>query len=185
MGCSGREKLQSTSKSSKSRSLKITGAVPQVRSFTEFRPSTGNHFGELSRRLKFIQYRTGAGNAIGAFLQTPAPVLDKISGPMGAQFLSSAGLGSGNLIGRAQIPPAPALDKNRSLTLWYSLVFPVLVFTGASPRRVSTKSGGRNESPRETHGNLGIPKFALVKILKCGRSKSRQLSVNSPAFLES
>ena len=54
------------------------------------------------------------GNAIGAFLQTPAPVLDKISGPMGARFLSGTGLGSGNLIGRTQIPPAPALDKNRS-----------------------------------------------------------------------
>ena len=33
---------------------------------------------------------------------------------MGAQFLSSTGLGSGNLIGRAQLPPAPALDKKRS-----------------------------------------------------------------------
>ena len=55
-----------------------------------------------------------SGNAIGAFLQTPAPVLDKIFGPMGAQILSSAGLGSGNLIERAQFPPAPALDKSRS-----------------------------------------------------------------------
>ena len=52
-----------------------------------------------------------SGNAIGAFLQTPAPVLDKTSGPMGARFLSSTGLGSGNLIGRSQVPPAPALDK--------------------------------------------------------------------------
>ena len=52
-------------------------------------------------------------NAIGAFLQTPAPVLDKISGPMGARFLSSTRLGSGNIIGWAQSPPAPALDKNR------------------------------------------------------------------------
>ena len=33
------------------------------------------------------------GNAIWAFLQTPAPVLDKISGPMGARFLSSTGPG--------------------------------------------------------------------------------------------
>ena len=48
-----------------------------------------------------------SGNATGAFLQTPAPVLDKISGPMGARFLSSAGLGSGNLIGRAQFPQRP------------------------------------------------------------------------------
>ena len=61
----------------------------------------------LHRRLQFIQYRTG-------FRQTPALVLDKISGPMGARFLSSSGLGFGNLIGRAQFPPAPALDKNRS-----------------------------------------------------------------------
>ena len=44
-----------------------------------------------------------SGNVIGAFLQTPAPVLDKISGPMGARFLSSTGLGSGNLLGRAQL----------------------------------------------------------------------------------
>ena len=34
---------------------------------------------------------------MGALLQTPAPVLDQISGPMAARFLSSAGLGSGNL----------------------------------------------------------------------------------------
>ena len=63
--------------------------------FTYFRP--------LSQVLWF--------DAIGAFLQTPAPVLDKISGPMGARFLSSAGLRSGNLIGRAQFPPAPALEQ--------------------------------------------------------------------------
>ena len=55
-----------------------------------------------------------SGNATGAFLQTPAPVLDKISGPMGARFLSSTGLGFGNLIGRAQFSAVPALDKNRS-----------------------------------------------------------------------
>ena len=57
-----------------------------------------------------------SGIAIGAFLQTPAPVLDKISGPMGARFLSSTGLQSGNLIERAHFFPAPALDKNRSPT---------------------------------------------------------------------
>ena len=55
-----------------------------------------------------------SGNAIGAFLQAPAPVLDKISGPMGARFLSSTGLRSGNLIETAQFFPVPALDKNRS-----------------------------------------------------------------------
>ena len=41
-----------------------------------------------------------SGNALGAFPQTPAPVLDKISGPVGAGFLSSTGLRSGNLIER-------------------------------------------------------------------------------------
>ena len=54
-----------------------------------------------------------SGNAPGAFLQTSAPVLDKISGPMGAQFLSSTGLQFATLIERAQLLPAPALDKNR------------------------------------------------------------------------
>ena len=42
------------------------------------------------------------------------PVLDKISGPMGARFLSSTRLGFGNLTERAQFFPVPALDKNRS-----------------------------------------------------------------------
>ena len=54
--------------------------------------------------------------AIGAFLrflQTPAPVLDKISGPIGTRILSSTGLQFGTLIGRAQFL-LPALDKNQS-----------------------------------------------------------------------
>ena len=72
---------------------------------------------KVCRRLKLISAELESGNAIGAFLQTPAPALDKISGPMGAPFLSSTGLGSGKLIGRAQFPPAPALDKNRSPSL--------------------------------------------------------------------
>ena len=55
-----------------------------------------------------------SGSALGAFLQTRAPVPDKISGPVGARFLSSTGLGFGNLIERAQFFPVPALDKNRS-----------------------------------------------------------------------
>ena len=64
----------------------------------------------------FRSLRTGVWkcHALGAFLQTPAPVLDKNSGPMGAQFLSSTGLGFVNLIERAQLFPAPALDKNQS-----------------------------------------------------------------------
>ena len=52
-----------------------------------------------------------SGSALGAFLQTPAPILDKISGPMGAQILSSTGLGFDNLIERAQVFQVPALDK--------------------------------------------------------------------------
>ena len=61
-----------------------------------------------------------SGNALGAFLQTPAPVLDKISGPTGAELLSSTGLGFGTLIERerererAKSLPVLALDKNRS-----------------------------------------------------------------------
>ena len=55
-----------------------------------------------------------SGNALGAFLQTPAAVLDKISGPMGARFLSSTGLWFGTLIARAQFSSVPRLDKNRS-----------------------------------------------------------------------
>ena len=50
-------------------------------------------------------------------LQTPAPILDKMSGLMGAQFLSSIGLGFGTLIGKAQVLPIPTLDKNRSPSL--------------------------------------------------------------------
>ena len=57
-----------------------------------------------------------SGNVPGVVLQTPAPVLDKFSGPMGAGTLSSIGLGSGNLIGNADFLPVPALDKNRSPT---------------------------------------------------------------------
>ena len=55
-------------------------------------------------------------NALGVFLQTPAPVLDKISGPLGARFFSSTGLRFGTLIGRAQFFPVPALDKHQSPT---------------------------------------------------------------------
>ena len=51
-----------------------------------------------------------SGNALGAFLQTPDPVLDNISGPS-ARFLSRNGLGFGTPIGRAQFFPAPALDE--------------------------------------------------------------------------
>ena len=78
------------------------------------------------RRLNLSSTELESGNAIDAFLQIPAPVLDKIPGPMGARFLSSTGLGSGNLIERAQFPPAPALDKNRSPTCPppLSLLFP-------------------------------------------------------------
>ena len=75
---------------------------------------TWTHFGPQFADWNLSSTELESGNAIEAFLQTPAPVLDKISGPMGARFLSSTGLESGNLIGRAQFPPATALDKNRS-----------------------------------------------------------------------
>ena len=74
----------------------------------------------LSRRLKLSSTELESGNTIGAFLQNPAPVLNKLLDPWVHDFLSSTGLGSGNLIGRAQIPPAPALDKNRSPGLSYA-----------------------------------------------------------------
>ena len=54
-----------------------------------------------------------SGNASGAFLQTPTPILDRIPGLMDARFLSSVGLGFGTRIGRTQLFPTPALDKNR------------------------------------------------------------------------
>ena len=52
---------------------------------------------------------------IGAFLQTTAPVLDKIYGLIGGWFLSSAGLGSGTVIGGREFLSAPSLDKIISL----------------------------------------------------------------------
>ena len=51
---------------------------------TPFAPSP-NHF---CRRLNLSNTELECGSALGAFLQTPAPVLDQISGLMGAQFLS-------------------------------------------------------------------------------------------------
>ena len=45
------------------------------------------------------------GNASGAFLQTPTPILDKIPGLMDARFLSSVGLGFGIRIGRSTTLP--------------------------------------------------------------------------------
>ena len=52
----------------------------------------------------------GSINHLGAFPKTPA----KISGPMGARFLSSTGLECGTLVGRGQFISGLALDKNRS-----------------------------------------------------------------------
>ena len=91
-----------------------------------------------------------SGNAIGAFLQTPAPVLDKISGPMGAEILSSIGLGSGNLVGRAQFSPAPALDKNRS------------------PMKGAAKEQPQQQQPTTTGPALGLP-LLFVYTLFIGR----------------
>ena len=53
-----------------------------------------------------------SGNATERFLQTTTPILDKISGPMCVQFLSSIGLAFGTLIGKARLLPIRALDKN-------------------------------------------------------------------------
>ena len=49
-----------------------------------FDPCKGQQCPNLckNRRLKFIQCRTESGNARGAFLRTPTPVLDKIPGPI-------------------------------------------------------------------------------------------------------
>ena len=55
-----------------------------------------------------------SGNATGAFLQTPAPILQKYSGPIGAGILSSFGLQFGTLLDRAQFVLVVALDKNWS-----------------------------------------------------------------------
>ena len=75
-----------------------------------FRWSLGNFCGEPLDVADWNLSSTEleSGNALKAFLQTPAPVLDKISGPMGTRFLSSTGLGSGNLTERerAQILPS-------------------------------------------------------------------------------
>ena len=54
-------------------------------------------------------------SAPGAFVCNPAPVLDEISGPMGAQFLSSIVVGLGALIERPQYDKyllVKALDRN-------------------------------------------------------------------------
>ena len=66
------------------------------------------------RRLMFTSTELEPENALGAFLQTRAPVLDKISGPMGARFVSSTGLGFGNLTERMRFFPVPVLDQTRS-----------------------------------------------------------------------
>ena len=65
-----------------------------------------------NRRLNLFSTELESGNAPGAFLQNPAPALDKIPGPIGVRFLSSVGLQFGTLTKRAQLLPAPALDKN-------------------------------------------------------------------------
>ena len=53
-----------------------------------------------------------SGNAcLGAFLQTPAPVLDKNSGPMGARFLSSTGLECGTPHWETAILPSTSIGQ--------------------------------------------------------------------------
>ena len=53
-----------------------------------------------------------SGNALGAFRQTRAPALDKISGPPGARFYPVLGWGLATSHRENAILPAPALDKN-------------------------------------------------------------------------
>ena len=66
-------------------------------------------------QTEIVQSRVGVWKCPRTFLQTPASALVKVSGPMGARFLCSTGLGAGNLIGRAQLLSVPALDT-KSLT---------------------------------------------------------------------
>ena len=52
----------------------------------------------MTRRLKFIQYRTGVWKCLRSLPPDPSPSAGKKSGPIGAQFLSSTGLEFGTLI---------------------------------------------------------------------------------------
>ena len=58
------------------------------------------------------QYGLGVWKGPERFLQNPAPILDKISGPMGVHILSSIALGFGTLTGKAHVLSIPALDTN-------------------------------------------------------------------------
>ena len=114
-------------------------------------PRINSHFETLFQQLsknesKFLadlnlsSTELESGNAIGAFLQTPAPVLDKISGPMGARFLSSTGLGSGNLTGRAQFPQHPH---------WIKISLPV-----SPARKALLESPNRASLSQDSHDSV-------------------------------
>ena len=70
-----------------------------------------------THRLKLIEYRMQSGDGSGAFLHIPAPLVDKIPGPVSARFSFSTGLQFGTLLGREELLPARALDKSRTLSL--------------------------------------------------------------------
>ena len=117
--------------------------------------------GVADRNLSSTELESGI--ALGAFLQTPAPVLDKISGPMGAQFLYSTGLRFGTLMEKAEFFPVPALDKNRS---------PMVLRPDAS-----TPAMLQNEPPSKHGKSMQVHTAALRfsrGVLKCGRCASQE-----------
>ena len=60
----------------------------------------------VSHRLQFIQYRIGVWKCLRSLSPDSSPSTGyNNSGPMGAQFLSSTGLGFGSLIGRTKFFP--------------------------------------------------------------------------------
>ena len=63
---------------------------------------------EVYPEIKWINFKCRSG----AFLQTPAPVLDKISGPKGARFLSNTGLGTAGLQKLKRCCPNPLPKKS-------------------------------------------------------------------------
>ena len=97
----------------------------------------------------------------GAFLQTPAPALDRISGPKGAGFLSNIGLGFGTIIdqrkpkGGGKTAGGGKTSRGESLSLTKSLtnsqnfpqVTPSKTVLGGSPKIVSDEPSLRGFAP--------------------------------------
>ena len=102
-----------------------------------------------------IQCSIGVGNAPGTLLKIPAPVLDNISGPMGARLLSSTGLGIGILLSLrgSEFLPAPAGSK-----------------CGLQLASVSNRSGNRRALGRawdHLHGGTFIPSIIPPHMMTC------------------